>query len=100
MKFEAKISGTSVTDFDIDPIFKSQLITLAECLEKIHRQETMNWILDTLRFTKGQENDWFATIDWDSITKLTILEKYPEYEAELIDYFGEGWMKHYIRFGH
>lgn len=100
MKFEEKMSGTKVTDFDITPIFCSQIITLAECLNVIHRQESMNWILDTLRFTKGTDNVWYAVIDWDSDMKLAVLENYPEYEQEFINYFGDNWMKHYIRFNH
>ena len=102
MKFEGKMSGIRVTDFPIDKmLFHKQLITLSECLEKVKRQETMNWILDTLRFYKGQyAGDWCAIIEWDSIAKLTIMEKYPEVEKQFIEYFGENWMKHYIRFNH
>ena len=100
MKFEGKMSGISVTDFHIDKmLFSKQLITLSECLEKVKRQETMNWILDTLRFYKC-EDGWYTTIDWDSIIKLSILEYYPKYENEFIDHLGEDWIKHYIRFNH
>ena len=38
--------------------------------------------------------------DWDTILKISILENYPDYEKELKDYFGESWLKHYIRFNH
>lgn len=101
MKFETKISGTRVTDFSIEEIFDSQYITLTECLEKIHRQETMNYLLDTFRFTLSDDGKiWFATIDWDTNYKIAILEKYPEYEKEMIDYFGDNWLNHYIRFNH
>ena len=100
MKFEQKISGTRVTDYKIEKmLFHSQFISLKECLEKVKRQETMDWLLDTLRFTKS-EDDWYAIIDWDSILKLSVLEYYPQYEEELKNYFGESWLKHYIRFGH
>jgi hypothetical protein len=64
------------------------------------KQETMDWILDTLRFSKCVNGDWLTIIDLDSVYKLSILENYPEYEKELKDYFGDNWMKHYIRFGH
>jgi len=103
MKFEVKISGTSVTDFNITPIFDSQFVWLSEAMEKIQRQEAMNFLLDKFRFTKGCEeksHDWCAILDYDTIYKLSILEHYPQYEAELIDYFGEGWLKQYIRFNH
>lgn len=103
MKFEAKISGTKVTDFKITPIFDSQYIWLSEAMAKIQNQNAMNFILDTFRFTKGCEeksHDWCAILDWDSIMKVSVLENYPEYEAEFVEYFGENWLKHYIRFNH
>ncbi len=103
MKFEGKISGTMVTDFEITPIFKKQIILLSEVMANVHKQETMNWILDTLRFTKCNENypnEWFCTMDWDTILKLSVLENYPDYEEEFINKFGENWMSHYIRFNH
>lgn len=106
IKFTPKISGVQVTGSEINEIlnnlvFNSQFITLNDCIENIHRQESMNWILDTLRFTKSADGkNWFATISWDSIAELTVMEKYPEVEKQFIEYFGENWMKHYIRFNH
>ena len=104
--FDPKISGVRVTGSEIDEvlnncIFKSQFITLNDCINNIHRQESMNWILDTLRFTKSADgNNWWATISWDSIASLTVMEKYPEVEKQFIEFFGENWMEHYIRFNH
>lgn len=101
MKFEPKISGVRVTDYEITNCpFEKQLITLRECMEKIQRQETMDYLLDTFRFTLGAENEWYAVIGIDTIYKIAILENYPEYEQEMIEYFGDNWLKHYIRFGH
>lgn len=107
MKFEPKISGTKVTDFNIEPLFDSQFISLQEVMEKDLSQQTMDWILDNLRFHRGQrtpENKgkciWWTTIDFDSIYKLSVLENYPDYEKEFINYFGDKWMNHYIRFNH
>lgn len=106
IEFIPKISGTQVTGTEINEvennlIFKSQFITLNDCIENIHRQESMNWILDTLRFTKSADGtNWWATISWDSIAGLTVMEKYPEVEKQFIEYFGENWMEHYIRFNH
>ena len=106
INFEPKISGVRVTGNEINEVldnlvFDSQLITLDSIQRNIHRQESMNWILDTLRFTKSTNGKfWWATIDWDSITKLTVLEKYPEVEKQFIEYFGENWTGHYIRFNH
>lgn len=100
MRFEQKMSGTKVMDFDIKRIFNTQIITLKECMEKIHRQETMDFILDTFRFSICTDGEWRAIIDFDTDYKLAIMENYPEYEKEFIDYFGEAWLKHYIRFNH
>lgn len=103
MKFKTKISGTSVTDFDIEPLFNSQFVWLSEIMEKVHTQKAMDYIFETFRFTKGYEekaNDWVAIFDYDSIYKITILENYPGYEEELLGYFGENWLNQYIRFNH
>ena len=106
INFDPKISGVRVTGSEIDEvmhniIFTSQFISLKDCIKKIHRQESMNWLLDTLRFSKGQyAGDWWATIDWDSIAKLTVLEKYPKVEKQFNEYFGDSWMNRYIRFNH
>lgn len=106
INFDPKISGVRVTGSEIDEVlenlvFDSQFITLNSIQEKIHRQESMNWILDTLRFTKSADGkNWFATISWDSIAGLTVMEKYPEVKKQFIEYFGESWMNRYIRFNH
>lgn len=103
MRFTQKMSGTRVEDFEIDVIFDGQFVWLSDVMAKIKRQETMDYILDTFRFSKGYEEkdgDWVAILDYDTIYKVSIMENYPQYEKELIDYFGEGWLKHYIRFNH
>ena len=100
MKFESKISGTTVTEFSISPIFNNQIISLSKCIEVIKKQKTMDFILDTFRFSICADGEWRAILDWDSIMKISVLEKYPQYEQEFIDYFGEIWLKYYIRFNH
>lgn len=105
MNFEPKISGTKVTNFKIEPIFDSQFICLEDLLQMDLKQETMDWLLDTLRFSRGKRTKkddkiWWATIDWDSTYKLSCLEKYPEYVEEFKEYFGDSWLDHYIRFNH
>lgn len=107
MKFEEKISGTKVTDFGISPLFSSQFISLQDVMDKDLSQRTMDWILDNLRFHRGErteENEgeciWWAIIDFDTDLKLSVLENHPKYEKEFIEYFGEHWMNHYIRFNH
>lgn len=100
MNFEPKISGTRVTDFKIKTPLKEQIHSLSEIITKIQNQKTMDFILDTYRFTKGRGGEWYAVFDYDALYKIGILENHPEYEQEMIDYFGENWTEHYIRFNH
>ena len=101
MNIESKISGWKITNFETKPIFDSQVISLENCMKTIKRQEAMDFILDTFRFSKGvKEGTWFTTIDWDTIMKISIMETNPEEEKQLKEYFGEGWIKHYLRFNH
>lgn len=100
MKFTPKMSGTQVTDFQIEPISESQVVELVEMAQKITRQKAMDFLLDEFRFSLGQDGKYRAVLDFDSIYKLSILESYPDYEAEMVAYFGENWLNHYIRFGH
>lgn len=97
--FTEKISGTRVEGYEIKPIFERQIVFLSEVLKVVQRQETMDYILDTLRFRKV-DNDWYTTMDWDTILKLSVLENYPGYEKEFTEYFGGNWLNHYIRFSH
>ena len=100
MKFEPKISGTAVTDFEIRPIFNTQIISLTDCQKFIYRQEAMDLLLDNFRFSLCTDGEWRAVIDFDTDYKIAILENYPQYEEEMINYFGKKWMNHYIRFNH
>lgn len=100
MKFEPKMSGTKVSEFKIHPIFCTQIITLNDCQKLIYRQESMDFLLDNFRFSLCTDGEWRAVIDFDTDYKIAILENYPEYEKEMINYFGENWLKQYIRFGH
>lgn len=108
MQFEKKISGTSVR-CDIEPLFESGFISLEDVMEKDLSQETMDFILDNWRFYRGERMEdnkgeciWWALIDHDTRCKLAVMEnpKYSEYKREFNEYFGENWMKHYIRFNH
>lgn len=105
LEITSKISGWSVKGFEeVEPMFSSQIVSLDECAKKVQRQETMNYILDTLRFSKGQNTQgeivWWCTMDWDTIYKLTILDRYPCLASELVEYFGGNWLNLYLRFGH
>lgn len=100
MRFESKISGTAVKDFEITLIFNSQIVSLKEAMQKLHRQEAMDYLLDKFRFKLCDNGEWIAIISFDDDYKLAILENYPEYEKLMIGYFGEHWLNHYIRFNH
>ena len=100
MTFITKMSGTRVEDYDIIPIFDTGYITLKQVMSKVQRQEVMDWILDNIHFIKGTDDNWIATLDWDTILKLSVLENYPEYEKEFKEHFGDNWINHYIRFNH
>ena len=101
LNIESKISGWKVTGFETKPVFSSQIISLEECMKTIKRQKTMDFILDTFRFSKGKEDeDWFAILDWDTIMKSSIIETNPEEEKQLEEHFGEDWIKFYLRFNH
>ena len=102
MKFEPKISGTTVTEFEIEPLFEHSCFSLQECIDKNLSQETMDWILDTLRFSRTDDNIWYAFVDHDTNYKLAVLNNkdYAEYRKEFEAHFGKNWMKYYIRFNH
>ena len=101
MKIEPKMSGWSISDYSIDtkslPFENLTIITLNECQRL--SQPAMDYLLDNFRFTKGETERW-AIISHDDLYKIAILESYPEYEAELKEYFGEKWINYYLRFGH
>ena len=101
LNIETKISGWKVTGFETKPIFNSQIVSLEECMKTIKRQETMDFILDTFRFSKGmKDGTWFATLDWDTIMKISIMETNPEEEKQLEANFGKKWFTYYLRFNH
>lgn len=101
LKIESKISGWKVTDFKTKPVFGSQIISLEECMKTIKKQKTMDFILDTFRFSKSmEEGTWITIIDWDTIMKISIMETNPEEEEQLEAYFGKNWIKNYLRFNH
>lgn len=101
IKVESKISGWKITGCETKPIFDSQIVSLEECMKTIKRQETMDFILDTFRFSKGmKEGTWFTTLDWNTIMKISIMETNLEEEKQLVENFGEKWITHYLRFNH
>lgn len=103
MVFTTKMSGTRVDDFDITPIFDKRLVWLSEVVRKIKKQETMDFILDNFRFSKGwddREDDWYAILDRDTIYKISALENHPNEAQAFEERFGKNWINHYIRFNH
>ena len=104
MRFEAKMNGTKVTDYEITAVC-SDLLTLKE-IDKF-KTETAQWILDNFFLVKLSDEACIkygcrhaVWVDWDTVMKISILENYPEYEKELSEYFGKNWLKHYLRFNH
>ena len=70
-------------------------------MKTIKQQETMDFILDTFRCSKGmKDGTWFATLDWDTIMKISIMETNPEEEKQLEENFGKKWFTYYLRFNH
>lgn len=101
LNIESKISGWKVTGFETKPVFNSQVVFLEKCMKIIKRQETMDFILDTFRFSKGMKDGrWFTIIDWDTIMKISIMETNPEEEKQLEREFGKNWINNYLRFNH
>ena len=101
LNIESKISGWKVIGFETKPVFSNQVVSLEECMKIIKKQKTMDFILDTFRFSKGREDGhWFAILDWDTIMKISIMETNPEEEKQLKECFGEDWIKNYLRFNH
>lgn len=101
IKIESKLSGWKVTDFETKPIFGDQVLSLEECMKIIKRQETMDFILDNFRFSKGmKDGTWLTVLDWDTIMKVSIMETNPEEEKQLEEAFGKNWIKNYLRFNH
>ena len=95
------MSGWKITDFETKPIFNSPILSLEECMKTIKRQETMDFILDTFRFSKGiEDGTWFAIVDRDTIMKISIMETNPKEENLLEERFGKNWLKYHLRFNH
>ena len=101
IKIENKISGWKVTGYETKPIFNDLIVSLEECMKTIKRQKTMDFILDTFRFSKAmQEGTWIEILAWDTIMKISIMETNPEEEKLLENHFGKDWIKNYLRFNH
>lgn len=107
MKFEPKISGTSVTDYGkikVFPHLLDNIVTLSD-INKLTNKLAVQFILDTynmlsLNAELADGANWGAIMSNDDILKASILENHPDLEAELQDYFGDNWLQHYIRFNH
>lgn len=108
LKFEERMSGTFV-NLTVTPLFNSGFVSLDEVMKSDLSQDAMDFILDNLRFYRGErtadnagECIWWTTIDHDTRCKLAVLERaeYAKIKDEFVAYFGEDWMHHYIRFNH
>ena len=107
MKIESKISGWSISDFNIKifPHLHSQIVTLND-IDKLS-QRSAQWIFDTYNLVElNYENagcHFGVIMSQDDIRKVSIMEYHPDLEKELADYFNPSfgdWRKCYLRFGH
>ena len=107
MKFEPKISGTTVTDFGeikTSPAICGDIVTLKH-INTLKNADAVNWIFEhydmwSLNPDKADGANWGAVMKYDDILKVSILENHPDKAEELRAHFGDNWMNHYIRFGH
>lgn len=115
MKIETKMSGWSITDIDDIELVTHRFISFGEM--NFMKPKTIKWILDNYEFHTGDTDEHFCETfklpkeyigkktygtfpTLDDEYKITIMEKYPEYEEQLTKAFGENWADYYLRFGH
>lgn len=107
MKIEPKISGWSISDFNIKifPHYMDEIVTLKD-IDNLSK-ESAQWIFDNynlVAFNKEIVGCHYGVImSHDDLCKVSIMESYPDLEKELADYFNPAfgdWRKCYLRFGH
>ena len=107
MKIESKISGWSISDFNIKifPHLLDEIVTLND-IDKLSKRSAQ-WIFDhynLVGLNPDRAGCHFGVImSHDDICKVSIMEYHPDLEQELADYFNESfgdWRKCYLRFGH
>lgn len=107
MKIESKISGWSITDYNIKifPHLGDQIVTLLD-IDKLSTRAAQ-WIFDTYNLVELNPDragcNFGVIMSHDDIMKVSIMESYPELEAKLAAYFNDNfgdWRKCYLRFGH
>lgn len=107
MKIEPKISGWSISEYIIKefPHMGDQIVTLND-IDKLSKRSAQ-WIFDTYNLVELNPEkagcNFGVIMSYDDIKKVSIMEYYPEMEAELAAYFNESfgdWRKCYLRFGH
>ena len=107
MKIEPKISGWSISDFNIKifPHSGDQIVSLND-IDKLSLRSAQ-WIFDNYNFVELNPEaagcHFGVIMSYDDMFKVSIMENYPEIEKELADYFNSSfgdWTKCYLRFGH
>lgn len=107
MKIEPKISGWSISDFNVKPFshLGDQIVTLND-IDKLSLRSAQ-WIFDTYNLVELNPEtagcNFGVLMSYDDIMKVSIMETAPELEEELAAYFNESfgdWRKCYLRFGH
>ena len=107
MKIEAKISGWSISDYEIQmfPPEHDNIVTLLD-IDKLSKRSAQ-WIFDNYNLV-GLKREvvgchFGVIMSDDDICKVCIMEYHPDLEKILSDYFDEAfgdWRKCYLRFGH
>lgn len=103
LQVTSKMSGWKIDGYKhIELMFNSEIVSLKECMEKVQNQETMDYILDNFRFYQStvDKTKWLTTMDYNTLYKITILDRYPEEKEFLEERFGKKWLNMYLRFGH
>lgn len=105
MKIKAKMSGWSISDYDIQifPHALDKVVSLGE-IDKLSKRSAQ-WILDNYNLVELNAemtgSNFGVIMSRDDLYKVSIMESYPKLEKELRDFFGAtDWRKCYLRFGH
>ena len=107
MKIESKISGWAISDCEITmfPHFRDCIVTLNDINNLSAR--SAQWIFDNYNLVELNHEltgcNFGVLMRRDDMYKVSIMEYYPEIEAQLIEYFNDifgDWRKCYLRFFH
>ena len=107
MVIESKISGWAISDCEITmfPHFRDCIVTLND-IDNLSARSAQ-WIFDNYNLVELNREltgcNFGVLMRRDDMYKVSIMEYYPEIEAQLIEYFNDifgDWRKCYLRFFH